>query len=222
VVTIYFEGGMAFATESWSDGTNASYQFGAVDLNDAIGTAIVSCAYGQSTQKLCNFANDLFYNYYVWVEGEGGYYVDIYSATSDQDGSVNGELVDPDFILEGSGPGEWLDANVGLTFSLQLSGLPEASITISADRTAYESGTGSITIAYGTRQIVINGSITDGSPMTSIAITNQDGVTMNITDIDNISGPSHITYNGNTYATITELSNGLVKITYIDGTFEIL
>jgi hypothetical protein len=135
---------------------------------------------------------------------------------------VDGVLVDPEFILEGSGAGEWLDANVGLTFSLQLAGLPEASVTISADRTAYESGTGTITIDYGTRQIVLSGSIAAGSPTTSIAVTNQDGVTMNITDIGEDMGPSHITYNGNTYATITTLSNGLPKITYIDGTFEIM
>jgi hypothetical protein len=221
-VIIYFDGGTAFVTESWSDGSGASYQFdGAQDLYDAIGTAIGTCAYGQSTQKLCDFTADLFYNQYIWVEGEGGYYVDIFSSNPNQDGSVDGVLVDPEFVVEGPGAGEWLDADVGLTFTLQLDGLPEASVTISADRTAYESGTGSITIAYGTRQIVISGSVTDGVTTNSITITNQDNVTVTITNFDNDMEPANITYNGNTYATIKELSNGVLKIEYIDGTFEL-
>jgi hypothetical protein len=134
---------------------------------------------------------------------------------------VDGVMKDPDFILEGSGAGQWLDANVGLTFSLQLAGLPEASITISADRTAYESGTGSITIVYGTQQFEINGNVTDGET-NSITITNQDGVEMTVTGfVNNGDNDIKITYNGNVYATVKELSNGVLKVEYIDGTFEI-
>ncbi len=133
---------------------------------------------------------------------------------------VGETLSNPSFVLEGSGANQWLDATVGLNFGLQLAGLPKASINITGDRTGLKDGTAMITIAYGTRQIVVNGTVMNGVTTGAMEITNQDGVKMTI--IPGADKTGTLTFNGTAYGTIKELSNGLVKITYADGTFETL
>ena len=160
----------------------------------------------------------------MWVRNEGEYVVDPTAAASadlSQNGSLDGILMYPDFVVEGSGAGEWLDASIGVTTSLKLAGLPEASLNITADRTGYESATASATIAYGTRKIEISGSGDATSVTGSLTITNQDGVKLTITpDTTNTYG--EIKYNNNLYGKVEDMSNGLLKITYSDGTFETL
>ena len=203
----------ATVTQTWTDGNGYSntYFGGYTSLVNAVtNTSVYTPLYGYLNGGT------------IWVKGEGDYAIDptaIDTVDFTQDGSVDGVLVTPDFTLEDSS--HWLDANVGLNFSLQLTGLPEASVTISADRTAYQSGTATITIAYGSRQIVINGTFTDTTSTGSMAITNQDGVTMTLNgDLD--AGTGTLSYNGQTYGTIEQMSNGMTKITYTDGTFESL
>ena len=162
------------------------------------------------------------------ITGEGWYYVDLSSADFSVNGSASGWLFNPTYNLEGAEDNQWLDADVGLSFSLQLDDMPEARVSVTGDRTGFDDGTATITIAFGTRQIVINGTITDASTTDNtvtgnIVITNQDGVTMTITpNADNDYQTGTIEYNGTKYADIEKLSNGLVKITYINGTFETL
>jgi len=125
-----------------------------------------------------------------------------------------------DFVLEDAN--NWLAATIGLDFRLKLAGLPEASVNISGSRTAFEEGTAKITIRYDGRQIVIDSDFTDSSSTGSVAITNQDGITMSIVGADFDASSGEIEYNGQVYGSITELNNGMTKITYIDGTFETL
>jgi len=130
-----------------------------------------------------------------------------------------------DFVLEDEN--NWLAATIGLDFRLKLAGLPEASINISGNRTAFEERTAIITIRYDGRQIIIDGtfidnSSEDNSSTGSVAITNQDGVTMYIVGADFDASSGEIEYNGRVYGNITELNNGMTKITYSDGTFETL
>ncbi len=159
---------------------------------------------------------------------EGSYYVDLSSADFSVNGSASAELTRPKYNLEGTEDNQWLEADVGLSFNLQLDGLPEARVSVTGDRTGFDDGTAAISIAYGTRQIVINGTITDAGTADhtvtgNIVITNQDGVTMTITpNADDDYHTGTIEYNGTKYADIEKLSNGLVKITYINGTFETL
>ena len=204
--------GNATITQSYSDGyvyhnTSGPY----ASLTDALtGSSVLNDAY-----------NNFYYSGgYIWIDGEGGYTVDITASNFAVDGSVDGVLVDPDFVLEDST--HWLDASVGLSFNLQLTDLPKASVTISADRTDYQSGNATLTIVYGTRKIAITGDFTDSTATGSVDVTNQDGVTMTISGADLDAGTGSITYNGTTYATITSMSNGLTKISYSDGTFETL
>lgn len=160
---------------------------------------------------------------YMYAYTDQGYYtVDLSSANFSTNGSASGTLEYAEFILEGSGANQWLDADVGLNFGLQLQGLPKASVNITGDRTGFRDGAAAITIAYGTRKIEVSSTITNGDATDSaVVITNQDNVKMTIIPgADNNSGD--IKYNGTKYGTIERLSSGLVKISYTDGTFETL
>ncbi|NOX91290.1 MAG: hypothetical protein GXP18_02225 [Gammaproteobacteria bacterium] len=131
-----------------------------------------------------------------------------------------GSLVsDSSFVLP-EDVDNWLAGTVGLDFVLQLDGLPEASVNISGDRTAFETGAATITITYGVRQLIIVGAFTDNSSTGSMTIINQDGVAMSIVGGDFDASTGDIEYNGQIYGSIDKLTNGLTKITYIDGTFE--
>jgi hypothetical protein len=209
--------GAATITETWTDGYTYSYTM--TGPYTSIDQAVAGSIGGTSFYWTVSYN----YTYTIWVNGEGGYELDP-NAVANMDlysnGSLDGTLVDPDFVVEDST--HWLDATVGLSFHLQLAGLPEAYITISADRTAYQAGTGDITIAYGTRQIVVSGDFTDTTGTGTVTVTNQNGVTMIITSNDMANGPGYIKYNGTTYATVEKLTNGMTKITYTDNTFETL
>jgi hypothetical protein len=157
----------------------------------------------------------------IWVKDEGEYTVDLTGADFSVNGTANGILQYPDFVVEANATNKWLDVTVGLNFALQLDGLPEASINISGDRTAFDAGDATLSIAYGTRQIVIDGSFSDSSSTGGVTITNQNGVTMTIDgDFDAATGT--VKLNGQSYATISQTTAGITKITYSDGTFETL
>jgi len=118
--------------------------------------------------------------------------------------------------------------SMGLSFKLQLAGLPEAAVNISSSRTGfYESGTTIVSINYGLRQIMMDsgysgmGNLSTMNATGSITFTNQDGVSMTMENDFKIS-PGSIALNGQMYGTIVHLNNGLTKIIYTDGTFEIL
>jgi len=115
---------------------------------------------------------------------------------------------------------------VGLDFTMQLVGLPEVSVNINGSKTGLEEGTAKTTITYGGRRIVITSDLT-GSSTDSIeaigraVISNQDGVTMSFDgNLEALEGD--VLFNGVSYAAISTMNNGASKITYSDGTFEIL
>lgn len=212
--------------------TNPGYSF-TVYWDSVTGLANVNHTYGYGITPSSTFSSSTFSSFaearanltpsYMYAStDQGTYYVDLSLANFSTNGTASGALLSPKFIIEGVEANQWLDATVGLNFGLQLEGLPKASINITGDRTGIKNGTATITIAYGTRQIVINGTITDGDATgNNVEITNQDGVKMTIIpDVNNKTGT--LQFNGATYGTIEELSNGLVKITYTDGTFETL
>lgn len=123
--------------------------------------------------------------------------------------------------LEGAGDNQWLEATIGLSFALALDGLPEAIISITGDRSAVDAGTANVTISYGTRKIEVNGSVSSSvETLDDVVITNQDNVKLTIEPGNQELMSGEVLFNGNKYADVTKLSNGLVKITYIDGTFE--
>lgn len=206
-----YSSGSVNITQTWSDGS--SYSSGYFGNYPSLVSAV------QNNITYSSIYYDIYYGGTIWVDGEGDYIV---LATGNEDittnGSLNGELVDPDFVIESSS--HWLDANASLSFNLQLAGLPEAYVTIEADRTAYEKGKGTITMVYGTRQIVISGTASNTSTTGSMTITNQDGVTMEISG-DAENGTGQIKFNGTKFADITT-DNAGTKLTYTNGDFEYL
>ena len=168
-----------------------------------------------------------YYNYgvYAYIDGQGDYYADTSLEDFSIDGSADGVLQYPEFVIESAT--NFMQATLGLNFTAQLTGLPEASISVTGTRDEFEGGYGVITIAYGTRQIEMafdaSGPTTtapDGTATGTLTITNQDGIVMTIA-LDNSQASNDLTFNGTVYATIVEMDNGLTKISYIDGTFEI-
>jgi len=117
-------------------------------------------------------------------------------------------------------------ARIGLDFVMQLAGLPKAYVNINGTGTDFEVGTTTITITYSGRKIIIQGDnltvSTDGVVgVGEVTIINQDAVSIIFAgDLGTLEGD--VKFNNISYATISRMSNGLAKITYSDGTFEIL
>ena len=115
-----------------------------------------------------------------------------------------------------------LDLTLGISFSLQLEDLPEATIRVTGDRTGLAAGDVELTIDYDNQQLRINasGDANTDSITSEVTLTNQDGAILTfLPDSSPLSGT--ISYNGIVYGTVSETASGYLKIEYIDGTFEI-
>ena len=143
----------------------------------------------------------------------------------------NAELFIPVSATQLEGPDNWLQVdaspdannpNLGLTFSVQLEELPEATVNITAERSGFESGNVVLTIAFDDRHLKItsSGDAAADNVTSEVVITNQDGAKLTLTT-DATQTFGTFTYNGNEYGTIEETASGYLKITYIDNTFEI-
>lgn len=116
----------------------------------------------------------------------------------------------------------WLAADMGVSFSLQLNELPEALISLTGNRTGFETGDLDLRLAFDNRSIVVS-AVGDASSDTitgDITITNQDGVVLTLVP-DSELKTGTISHNGKVYGSLYETTNGLLKIDYIDDTFEI-
>jgi hypothetical protein len=116
----------------------------------------------------------------------------------------------------------WLDADMGVTFSAQLDGLPKAMVTITGNRTSFDTGDADLSMTFGNRSIKFSGTANTTAETfdSEITITNQDGVQLIIKPDPELKTGT-IRYNGKVYGTILETQSGLIKINYIDGSFEV-
>ena len=134
-----------------------------------------------------------------------------------------GQIESPDNYVEvdATPPPEEPDS-LGLSFSLQLEGLPEATVRITGDRTGLQAGNVTTTIAYDNRllEIATSGDALAGTLASAIVITNQDGARLDL-DLSHTPLSGTFSYNGVDYASLSETDSGYLKIEYIDGTFEI-
>ncbi len=143
----------------------------------------------------------------------------------------NAELFIPISDTQLEGPDNWLqlnatpdagNPNLGLAFSMQLEALPEATFRLTANRTGFEAGDVELTIAFDNRQLKIgaSGDAAADTISSEVVITNQDGVRLTLnTEAGQRRGT--FSYNGNPYGSLEETDSGYLKISYIDGTFEI-
>ena len=148
---------------------------------------------------------------------EGTYTVNLSTSDLTQDGSAAGTMLYPAFTLENSS--HWLDGYGTAMIALKLDQLPEATISLAFNRTGFTTSTGEFRIAYGNRSVVVDMEFGASSATGSVTITNQDNVKIVLQpNAEKTAGI--VTYNGQSYATVEPLSNGLTKISYTDGTFE--
>lgn len=135
--------------------------------------------------------------------------------------------VDDDGELEFFGESQPLVANVGLGFEVQLDNSPAASINIIGNATGFDLGNASFTISFGQRKLAfIAANDNDIGDEVSFVITNQHGVKLaiaaqNLNDEIDDNETSIVTIDGKKVADVIDLDNGLTKVAYIDGTFEI-
>ena len=114
----------------------------------------------------------------------------------------------------------FLNATLNISGELALSGLPTATANITLNRTGFETGNGSISIAYDNHSLTIALSESASTPGTAtMTITNTSDASLVIEpDEDGISG--NVSVNGHQVGVISEGVGGIAIITYIDGTFE--
>ncbi len=219
------------------DYSDPYYQYSAVYVVDGSGNAYVDISqiwhgYAEnsilptSETSLVNYITNYGFQdsspYSVEVSGQGTYLRDNAAVADFSTGGFISYTLDEHDIV-------WFDdqnpatGDIGLQFEAQFPNLPAATISFTGDVTGLDEGTATMTIAYGSRQLVFSGSkdATNGEQV-SLTITNQDGVTLTAGNLVNLgTGTADITINGVTVATITELGNGSIKVEYNDGTFEI-
>jgi len=201
-------------TIQWNSPTSTTFTYGGI------------WGYSYEVGSYANLSEAVNLNFYTpwnwenWIADEGLYFVDYGAADFSVSGSVSGRLIEPEFVIEGSAANQWLKGNLGLDFNLQLAGLPQASVNISGSRTDVSAGNASVTIAYGARQLMVTSDFTDTTTSAEVVtITNQDGVKL-VIPLDIGASTGNITLNGVGYATVSQ-SNGLMKITYNDGTLSL-
>lgn len=127
------------------------------------------------------------------------------------------------------------DATLTMVFTADLADLPEAQLTIVVNSTGFDDtdedllGNVSITISHGgvTTRLVLSEESTDDTVTYTLTATNQDGAQLVLTgtaptsDESNVSDFSGTISVGSTQVgSLSELGDGILKISYNDGTFE--
>lgn len=118
---------------------------------------------------------------------------------------------------------------LGFSFSAALTsieGMPNMNVTAQIDRNVLNGGEASMLVTWDGEQYSFSIDDLDTETETgSLTISNPDGVSMTLTDVaegddTELSGDLYV--NDTKVADIETLDSGLVKVSYIDGTFETL
>jgi len=116
----------------------------------------------------------------------------------------------------------FLQGNLTVSTTADITGLPEASIVISVDRNTFKGFEGSITVSHGGQSFKLEAESSDvDSDTASLTLTNPDGVKLivDLVDAEIIDGT--VSVSGTQIGTVSVV-NGLVLVRYNDGTFETL
>ncbi|MGD8568316.1 MAG: hypothetical protein PVJ39_09535 [Gammaproteobacteria bacterium] len=156
----------------------------------------------------------------IHVPGEAYYHVPFPTTWNLQGGMLDGTVVWGDTVPDET-PANFRElSDILVSFNAQLDGLPEALFEITGNRTGYDAGNGTVTIAYGGQRIELQADYANGDTTGTVDITNQDGVVITYERSDTATN-GVINYNGQKYADI-ETVNGITIIRYIDGYFDSL
>ncbi len=132
---------------------------------------------------------------------------------------INGELVYPPF----ESASDFANVTLTLTMDLTLTGYPDTTAVLTANRTALEGGDLTVTLAHDGQNITFLVSKTDGATPGegSLTVTTPDGVKLAMTATEgDVSGMLKV--GGITVGTIEETGSGLIMVRYSDGIFETL
>lgn len=129
-----------------------------------------------------------------------------------------------------------MSAGVGLT--VDLTDLQDVDVNLAVSRTALDQATAELTLSHGNRSLVVNTTATIqaataesidefmGLTLADITagatVTSQDGAVMVITPSTENNGTiATLSVDNVTVGTVEETTDGLIKVSYEDGTFEI-
>lgn len=117
----------------------------------------------------------------------------------------------------------FLDATLSAAFTTSgIKGLPVMQVTAVATRGSLTGGTSSITLAWGANTYKIDVNVTDATANKgSVTVSNPaTGVQLVLQDITLDGGSGALYVGGAKVAEVTRLADGLIMVTYTDGTFE--
>lgn len=167
-----------------------------------------------------------YYKWYAYEDCEGEYAAK-WPATgfNSTGGNLPAKLLDSDECDEDET--NWRNIQGTLSIDAKFTGLPKATMTVNADRTGYQAGSGSVSFSYDDITITLSGSGDDSTEVYDInlLVTDTSGVSpvrLTIypdTESDTLHGS--VVVNGNVVGVINEsLDEKILTINFIDGSFE--
>lgn len=118
----------------------------------------------------------------------------------------------------------FMQLSTNMDFELTgIAGLPAAKVALSATRSTLNGGSATIGVTWGTSHYTFTFSNIDIVAKTgSLTIANGQGVSLQLKDINAGSATGALYVGAVKVADVKQLTNGLVKVSYTDGTFETL
>lgn len=110
-----------------------------------------------------------------------------------------------------------------LALDLDLKGHPDTKAIMTVNRSGFDSGDATVTFERSGSKWTVSAKKDDGKDVSSVDVTNPDGVKMTLTrqeESGDVSGA--ITVDGKKVGDVETASNGLILLRWIDGTFETL
>lgn len=132
---------------------------------------------------------------------------------------INGELVYPSF----ESASNFANVTLTLTMDLTLTGYPDTTAVLTANRTALEGGDLTVTLAHDGQNVTFQVSKTDGatSGEGTLTVTTPDGAKLAVTATEG-DATGMLKVGETTVGTLEETDSGLIIVRYSDGTFETL
>jgi len=164
----------------------------------------------------------------VWVAHRGSYSVSLPNTWDTSGGKISGELVQQDISYETAT--NWADVDSSLSYSAKFVGLPEAKVTLTADRTGWRSAQGRATVSYRNVTMALNADYEKADALTSAIFNSALVVDVAGTgrleihpDFQNGTLTGSVNVDGNVAGTLEgdlKNSNGKWFIKYTNGDFE--
>ena len=133
--------------------------------------------------------------------------------------SISGEL----FYGEFESASNFANVTLTLTMDLTLTGYPDTTAVLTANRTALEGGDLTVTLAHDGQSITFQASKPDGATSGEgvLTVTTPDGIKLAVTATEDATTGT-LKVGETTVGSVEETGSGLIIVRYSDGTFETL